>query len=79
MWRTKGIDPIIGPEETIKYDKELKETEAADAINKPTAKELTWAKQHALWLYTKHKHLGVLPVQNRIRAMTMSSRPRRDD
>ena len=29
------IDPIFGPEETIKYDKELKELEAADAINKP--------------------------------------------
>ena len=71
------IDPIFGPEETIKYDKELKETEAADAINKPTAKELTWAKQHALWLYNKHQHLdqhGMLPVQCRIRAMTMSSR-----
>ena len=46
-----GIDPIIGPEETINYDKE-------------------------------HKHFdqyGMLPVQYRIRAMTMSSRLRHDD
>ena len=56
--------------------------EAADAINKSTAKELTTANQHAsaLWLYNKHKHLdqhGVLPAQCRIRFMTISSRLRR--
>ena len=36
------------PEETITYDKKLNELEAADSINKPTVKELTRAKQHAL-------------------------------
>ena len=82
MCITKGIDLIIEPQETIEYDKELKEWEAAAAINKQKAKELTWAKQHVLWLYNKHKHLdqhGMLPVQCRIRAMTMRSRLRRDD
>ena len=57
MCSTKGIDPIIGPEDTIKYDKELKELEATDAITKQTAKELIWAKQHALWLYNKNRYL----------------------
>ena len=32
----------------MKYKKELKELEAADAINKLTEKEDTWAKQHVL-------------------------------
>ena len=41
MWSTKGIDPSIGPETTTKHDKERKESEAAEAIIKPTAKELT--------------------------------------
>ena len=51
MRSAKGINLTIGPEDIIKYDKQLKKLKAADAINKPTEKELTWAKQHALWLY----------------------------
>ena len=42
-------------EETIKYGKEHKELEAANAINRPTAKELTFAKQHVLWLLQQAK------------------------
>ena len=56
MWSAKGIDPILGPEEITKYDKQLEGLEEADTINTPTAKELTRVKQHhdAHWLYDKH-------------------------
>ena len=81
MWSTKGIDPSIGPETTTKHDKERKESEAAEAIIKPTAKELTWAKPNARWLCNRHKrldHYGMLLIQCRIKAMTKSSRIRLD-
>ena len=45
----------------------------SNVMNKPTAKELTCAKQHVLWLFNKHKHLDhydMLQIQCRIRVMT---------
>ena len=81
MWSTNGIDPSIGPKTTTtKFEKELKDLHAADVMNKLTAKELTWAKQHAC-LYNKHKQLDrfdMLRIQCRIKAMTKSSRNRLD-
>ena len=89
MERPKGIDPIIISEKTIKFDKELKESEA-DAIYKLTTKEFAWAnsslhgltaKEFCIVLCNKQKHLDqhcVLPVQCRIRSMTMSLRLQRD-
>ena len=81
MWSTNGIDPSIGPKTTTtKFEKELKDLHAADVMRKPTAKELTWVKQHAC-LYYKHKHLdrfGMLRIQCRIKAITKSSRNRLD-
>ena len=72
------MDPSIGKPSTPG----LESSTLITGIDPITAKELTWAKQHVLWLYNKHKHLdqhGMLPVQCRIRAMTMRSRLRRDD
>ena len=40
-----------------KRSRNRRQAQAADAINMPTAKMLTWAKQHALWLYNKRQHL----------------------
>ena len=58
--------------------------ETGDEFNKQTAQEVTWIKQHALWLYDKIKDNhqdGMGPIKYRVKAMDMGSlfRINRDD
>ena len=57
------------------FQKELKDLIASDEVNTPTEKEITWAKQHAHWLFEKHKHAyynGLMTMQCGIYAVQPS-------
>jgi hypothetical protein len=72
MWSESHIEPTCPKDIRDKALRRLSDITEYFQHDKPTLKETTWMKQHALWLYDKIKDTdvhGIGPINARIQAM----------